>query len=141
MVNKKGFLRIVEATIAILLIFVALVFLSGQREGVQSRDVGEVVPPLMDEISRNLSFREKVAGGGDEEVIENYVEKTLKLKIPSSALNVSVEVCNLTEVCFLDPYPDTESDIYSSERIVSGSIKNKTFEPKKIKVFVWRQIG
>lgn len=138
MVNKKGFLRIVEATIAVLIVLVALVFLASQRESPENRDIGIVVPSLLDEIARNLTFREYVANSEDEEVMEEYVELSLKEKLVNPTINVSVEVCNLTEVCFLDPYPDTESDIFSSERVVSGSVKNETINPKKIKVFMWR---
>jgi hypothetical protein len=94
---------------------------------------------LMEEIARNLTFREKVANGENEEGLEQYVELSLKNGISNPTLNISVEICNLTEVCFLEPYPDTDSDIFSSERIISGSIKNKTILPKKIKVFMWQQ--
>ena len=140
MVNKRGFLKIIEATIAILIIFVSLVFLSAQRKIPESADVGSVIPSLMEEIARNLTFRESLADGEDEEILERDIELSLKDKLKNPIINISVEICNatVTEVCYLNPYPDTEQDIFSSERVISGSVKNKTIEPKKVKVFMWR---
>ncbi|MFH1802633.1 MAG: hypothetical protein ABH864_04225 [archaeon] len=138
MVNKRGFMRVIEATIAAILILATLVFLSAQRPVYDNRDVGLVLPSLLDEVARNLTFREDVAENKDEEVIEGFVEASLKERLQSPVLNLSVEICNVTEVCFLEPYPDTDEDIFSSERVISGSIKNETFEPKKVKVFMWR---
>ena len=137
--NKRGFLKIVEATIAVMIILVALVFLSVQRDVPERRDIGGEVPPLMDELARNLTFRERLAEGEDEEILENQLKLALETRIKNPAFEISVKVCNLTEVCFLEPYPDTEQDIYSSERVISGSIKNESIEPKKVKVFMWRK--
>lgn len=131
-------MRIVEATIAVLLILVSLVFISSQRTIPENRDIGLVIPSLLDEAARNLSLREEVARMEDEEVIERSVELALKNRINSPIVNLSVELCNSTEVCFLEPYPDTAGDIFSSERVISGSIKNKTTETKRLKVFMWR---
>lgn len=139
MVNKRGFLRIVEATIAVLIIFVALIFISSNRSIPDNRDIGLEIPSLIDEIARNLTFREEVANGVNEEPLKSYVELSLRERLANPSLNLSVEICNITEeVCFLSPYPDTDSEIFSSERVISGSVKNKTVEPKKIKVFMWR---
>jgi hypothetical protein len=138
MVNKRGFLRIVESTIAVILVLVALVFLSAHRAAPESIDVGVILPGLLDEVARNLTLREKVVGDYDEESTESAIESTLSEKIENPSVNLSVEICNVTEVCFLEPYPDTESDIFSSERVISSSIKDETFEPRRIKVFLWR---
>ncbi len=137
--DKRGFLKIVEATVAVIIILVALVFLSAQRDIPERRDIGREVPPLMDELARNLTFREKIAEREDEEVLENQLKLALEAKIKNPAFEISVKICNLTEVCFLEPYPNTEQDIYSSERVISGSIKNESVEPKKVKVFMWRK--
>ncbi|MBU0907811.1 MAG: hypothetical protein KKE05_06670, partial [Nanoarchaeota archaeon] len=115
MVNKRGFMRVVESTIAVILILGALVFLSSHREAPKSRDLGTVIPPLLDEIARNLTFREDVANSLDEEIIEEDVKEVLKERLNAPTLNLSVELCNATEMCFLEPYPDTDGDIFSSE--------------------------
>jgi hypothetical protein len=139
MVNKRGFLRVVEATIAVIIILVAFVFLSAQRAAPESRDVGTVLPGLLDEVARNLTLREEVAGNYDEDSVESSIELTLNAKLENPSVNLAVEICNITEVvCFLEPYPDTESDIFASERVISSSIKDENFNPKKVKVFLWR---
>jgi hypothetical protein len=138
MVNKRGFLKVVEATIAVLIILASLVFLAARREVPQNRDIGLVVPPLIDELARNLTFRENLANGESKAILEKNLELSLKDRLNNPVINISVRICNLTEPCFLEPYPDTEEDIFSSERVISGSIKNETFEPKKVKVFMWK---
>ena len=65
-VNKKGFMRVVEATIAILIILVALVIISSQGVVHEARDFTEILPPLLDEVAQNLTLR--------EEIINNYNE-------------------------------------------------------------------
>lgn len=131
-------MRVVEATIAVVIILTALVFLSAQRSVPDNRDIGLVLPGLLDEIARNLTLRENVAEDLDEEEIEEFVEISLRARMENPALSFSVEICNVSEMCFLEPYPDTEQDIFASERVISGSIKNETFDPKKVKVFMWR---
>ena len=131
-------MRVVEATIAVVIILTALVFLSAQRSVPDNRDIGLVLPGLLDEIARNLTLRENVAENLDEEEIEEFVEISLRARMENPALSITVEICNVSEMCFLEPYPDTEQDIFASERVISGSIKNETFYPKKVKVFMWR---
>jgi len=74
----------------------------------------------------------------DENLSEEEIAKTLEPHI-SRSLDYSVEICELEEPCYISPYPGIEEDIFAHERIISASIKNETFSPKKIKVFLWRK--
>lgn len=140
MVNKKGFLRIVEATIAILLVLSAIILLSSQRTVKQETDLGTTIPSLLDELARNLTFREKIASGGNDAEVKSIALSFLEEKVASPSTNLSVVICNVEEPCYLEPYPDTEQEIFSYERVISGSVMEPNFEPKKIKVFAWRNL-
>jgi hypothetical protein len=138
MVNKKGFMRIIESTIAVMIVLGTIVLLSSQRVAVKSVDLGAELPSLLDETARNTTLREEIARNSDESQIEEGLELSLGDRLNNPGINVSVELCNLTEPCFLSPYPDTDEEIFSAERIVSGNVKEIGFDPRKIKVFIWR---
>ena len=57
MVNKKGLIRIIEASIAILIIFSALFIVFLNRPAPEERDLGRIIHPLLEQISQNNSLR------------------------------------------------------------------------------------
>ncbi|MBU0466596.1 MAG: hypothetical protein KKD94_02385 [Nanoarchaeota archaeon] len=140
--NKKGFMKIVEATIAVLIILVAIMLLSSQGDVYEGRDFSEILPLLLDEIAQNLTLREEIISDYDEDASETSIEESLKARITNPLLEYSIEICDLDEVCYLKPYPsDAEDNIFASERVVSADIKNQEFAPKKIKFFLWKRSG
>lgn len=139
--NKKGFMRMVEATIAIMLILGVLIVLASQKRSQQPESLDEKLPVLLDEVANNFSLREEILSETDENVIETKLENNFKNKI-NPAFDYSVEVCKLdseVDSCFLTPYPNVDSDIFSSERVISSSINKISFEPMKIKLFMWKR--
>ena len=137
--NNRGIMRIIEATVAVLAVLVALILLSSFRVSHKTEDLNKILPPLLDEIAQNKTLREGIVNN-NKTVSEGLVTSSLKARITNPALNYSVRVCNLSEVCYLEPYPsNTEKNIFTSERVISASIKNETFEPKKVKVFLWEK--
>lgn len=140
MVNRKGIVRIVEATIAILLIFGTLLILSSQRSAQVSETSPQNIPDILDEVARDESMRRDVLLE-DEEAQEDLIENFLESRAYSRGYNYSVELCELSEPsCYLAQYPDTDSDVYVYERVISTTLDDPTFAPKRIKVFVWRPL-
>ncbi|MBU0760646.1 MAG: hypothetical protein KJ600_04645 [Nanoarchaeota archaeon] len=140
MMNKKGFMRVVEATIAILIIFGVLLVIVPKKTSSEEKDFSEILPGLLDELAQNLTLREELISGAKEDgFLEGEIETLLGQRIKNPSLSYSVEICELDEICYLEPYPaDVEEDIYAAERVVSASIKNLDFSPKKIKIFLWQ---
>jgi len=132
-------MRVIEATIAILLIVGTLLIVSSQRNIPERRDLSETLPSLLDEIAHNLTLREEIIKNNDVTISEAMVEASLGLRLRNPSLNYKVEICNLEDFCALDHYPDTDEEIFAYERVVSSSLAVNTFEPKKIKVFLWRK--
>ena len=133
MVNKKGFMRILEATISIVLILSALIILSSRQESVEEKDLGVILPKILDEIAREPNLRIQIIRG-DNPDLNSFVGE----RINNPSLEHAVKICALDEVCVLDNFPDGAEEIFASERVVSAVI-DEPFEPKKVKIFLWRK--
>ena len=57
MVNKKGWIRIVEASIAILLIFGVILLISNGTREQKERDLTDILPVILEEMSKNQILR------------------------------------------------------------------------------------
>lgn len=128
MVNKKGIIKIIEATLSILIIIGVLLAISVNRERIDNRDLTERIPPILDEISKNLTLRNAVLSGNQQE-INNFISA----QIPETTLNFSLKICDPESVCSLDEY---HPDIYAGERIISTNLTY--LAPKRIKLFIWK---
>jgi len=145
--NKKGFLRIVEATIAVMIVLGALIIISSNKEVQVGRDIAETLPPFLEEIAENPTLRNNISLVYDLEEDHNEsanafilgsIEEFLRPRINSPALDYKVRVCALENTCFIEPYPDAE-EIFAAERVISTSISSQEFSPKKLKIFVWKR--
>ena len=154
MVNHRGVMRIVEASIAILIIIGVLLAVGLDRGGEEVDDPAEMIAGILDEIAKDSGLRERIldydAGANtvDEsgivfsaanqailDEVKDFVDVRSK-----PGLEVSVNVCDAGVHCPLpdENYPDAE-EIYVDERIISTSVgSGSAFEPKKVKVFLWR---
>jgi len=143
MVNKKGIIRIIEASIAVLIIFGVLLVLAVNRARVVEQDLSEDLPPLLDEIAKNSTLRGKIVGINEDiegnldpsgvGLVESEIENFLSDKI-RKPFRYKVRVCSTGDVCGLEQYP-TGASIFAAERIVSSTLR--IYGPKKVKIFVW----
>ncbi|HVY01698.1 MAG TPA: hypothetical protein VHA12_02965 [Candidatus Nanoarchaeia archaeon] len=133
MVNKKGWLRIVEASIAIMIIFGVLIVINSTQRFSEQQDLTRLIVPMLDEVARNVSLRENVVVGGENSVeqLRDFVSTRLK----QSTIKYEVAVCESGEICSLQEYPSNAREIYAAERVISSTLN--TFSPKKIKIFLW----
>jgi hypothetical protein len=139
-INKKGWIRIVEATIAILIIISVLLSISKIRQNKLERDLSENINPLLTEIAKNTTTREIILEDNDssfiaESTIRNFV--TTKLKVFPYIEN-NVTICGLNESCgYLEFYPsNVKGNVYAGFRIISSVLTN-TKPPKKVNLFLW----
>jgi len=142
MVNKKGFLKIVEASIAILIILAALVLISSGDNEVIEEDLTYRITPILEEISKNITLRERILNydidSPDMETIDD-LKAFVGERVTNPYLNYTVEICKIDDVCFTSYPLDIEGNLYSAERVISTSISKDGFSPKKVKVFLWRK--
>ena len=137
MVNKRGWLRIVESSIAVLIIFSVLIVVSRTSTPQPSADLTSTITPILEEIARNVSLREQIVEQGAASVptLQAFVGKRIK----QSTIKYDVAVCDVQEICSLATYPSDATNIYAGERIISSTLNN--YNPKKVKIFLWRVNG
>jgi hypothetical protein len=137
MVNKGGWLRIVEASVAIMVIFGVLIVVNSAQRFTEQQDLTRLIVPMLDEIARNVSLRENVVSGGSNNVQE--LRDFVGERLMQSNIRYEVAICESTEICSLSEYPADAREIYAAERIISSTLN--TFDPKKVKIFLWYETG
>ena len=136
MKNKRGWIRILEAVIAIMIISSVLLVVYSRQA--QAPDISDRVYILQKEILADISLdsglREK-ALAGDESGLSNYARG----KIPP-AFDFSLKVCDLEALatCKLTTEEVRETrnkNVFVEEIILSSNLG--TYNPKKVRLFVW----
>lgn len=133
MVNKRGWIRIVEASLAIIIIFGVLIVLNASKNNNYTIDLSDKIPPLLEKIALNETLREKIVSGINVSETENESMVIISESIKNPRINYSFKICNLNEFCTLEPYPNAE--VFAGERIISSSLNR--IAPVKIKLFLW----
>lgn len=126
--NKKGWIRIAEAAIAIMLLAsVILVVIERQAE---KQDVGEIMYEIqhniLDESSKNDTIRNAVLSG-DTVPVDLFIRE----KLPAG-MNFTTKICNPADVCDSDLLG---KEIYVDDIIISSTLQQ--YQPKKLRFFVW----
>ncbi|MBS3098826.1 hypothetical protein J4462_01290 [Candidatus Pacearchaeota archaeon] len=152
MVNKKGFLRIAEATISIMIILGFLLILNVNNEVRVERNLAETLPPFLEEVARDPELRLRIleydttesSGYSYNEWRLGRIQGFLDERIKNSSFGYDVRICELDKVCPLVPYPVDAEEIFASERAVTTSVQEnlaqQNFAPKKLKLFLWRRV-
>ena len=125
--NKKGWIKIVEAFLAIVLLAgVILAVYNSQPRTISNTEIQSIESSLIDEISENTLFR--------NDILDNKatnIESFIASRIPGN-LGFAVKICSLEEICNVDVY---QKEIYAKERIISSTLQE--YSPKKLKIFIW----
>ena len=129
--NKKGWLRIVEATIAILLIasFLTFFYIRSNQYSQKEKEIYNLEKIILDEIANNPELREKVLEENETAIME-YVKKR-----KPAGFNYTIKICDIGVVCYPSTYLGEE--VYSDSRIISSTLKE--YEPKQLRIFMWRE--
>ena len=132
MKDKKGFLRIVEAFIAILLIIGALLIVYTRvLPGPQiPSQVYNFQKTLLDEIAANETMRNYILQNNP-----GPAQDFVGARVPAG-FESEVKICEPGDIC---PSTEYHEEIFSTERIISVTLEQEELEPKKIKVFMWRK--
>src|SRR3989338_11460204 len=138
--NKRGWLRILEATIAILIMSSVLLVVyskqsdvsSGKNKNIENLQEKILSDFLEDPTSRNLILSEDV---------ENRLTAQIGSLVPDS-IGYHLKVCPLTEhvtPCKMtdgDLVRETiDKDVYVAERLISSNITS--YSPKIVRLFMW----
>lgn len=137
MVDKKGFLRILEALIAIILLLGLIFYLTPKKmkdEGKVPRNVEEMQQFILKEVSYNTSFRDCVLNseGGSCRVsfgCRADVNRFIKNNIPNT-FDYQCEICKTSVSCMSETLP-LDKSIYADSSLI-GAENSKVF-----RVYMW----
>jgi len=134
--NKRGWIKIVEAFIAVLLI--AGVLLVVINKGYIGRtDISEQVYQtqlaVLREIELDSQLRTAVLAADFGENIPASVEERINKRMPDY-LNCSAKICELDAVCSLGEYP-FDKDVYAQPVAITAEGDN--YDPRQLKLFCW----
>tara|TARA_Y100000310_G_C20567660_1_gene756356 strand:+ start:353 stop:781 length:429 start_codon:yes stop_codon:yes gene_type:complete len=141
--NKEGFLKYVEAAVAVLIILgVVLVVYSGNQRVEQENLTSEFLYPLLDEIAKNPELRSSVLACADPSCgAKTEILDLMSSRILNPAFNYDVRICGASEACGIDYPDDSSGDLFTVDRIVSVDIDTSVYNPKKVKLFLWKKKG
>jgi hypothetical protein len=130
MKNKKGWMKTIEALMAVIIILGAVLIFSGRQ--VEQVDVREQVfdtqQNILEIISKNESLRSKVLINDSD-----FVNAQVSSLIPNG-WNSKIEICELNDVCsYSGNY--INSEVYSTEIVISSTLLD--YNPKKLRFFIW----
>jgi hypothetical protein len=147
MKNKRGWIKIVEAFVAILLIMgVVLIFINKGYFGKSdiSEKVYEYENSVLREIELNQSLRgeilnipeEKIPMESDNLADYPYFPASIQNKVHERTpeyLSCKSKICKAERICSLNSYLD--KDIYARAIIITAN--SKVYNPKQLKIFCW----
>lgn len=138
MKNKKAYLRIVEAFIAILLISGVLLFVVRNDSTVSSEDISTKIKRLeitiLQAVAENSTFRSQILNDQISNELNNFVRDKKPINY-----EFQLAVCGLVVACPLPSnvqYP-VDREIYSEAVAITTNITS--YQPKQLKIFMWKK--
>jgi len=132
--NKRGWLRILEAVIGIMIIAGVLMLMYSRT--IERPSISDYIynleTKILKDISENDIYRSQILsydGDNAPKDIINFVNSSL----PDS-LDFRVRVCDINSPCSISDV--TAKNIFVEERMISSNLDY--YNPKKIRLFVWQ---
>jgi len=133
--NKKAWLRIIEAFIAILIVATVL-FLVVSKQSTRANlesEIAEFLRGTLKQIAQRDDLREAVLTDNIPK-LKPFIEGILPIW-----LDFDIKICDVGVVCALDHYPSSNpSNIYTDEVLIVADKENFKVNGRKLKLFVWR---
>jgi len=130
---SKGWLRIVEASLAALIVLGVLFAVYTKNAVSNEPDLSENARAILEEISNNNTLRNDVLRSDTARV--NLI---VAREVTDPSLEFEMRVCDLNDVCGKSTY--TPGNVYTAERVISATVEQSTFAPKKMRLFIWRKL-
>jgi hypothetical protein len=143
--KKKGWLKIVEAFVAILLVAtVALIVINRNvNQGDISTRVYEAEISVLREIQLNNTMRNLILATTPPIESDNTnFPPLVRDKITERTPNYLIckgKICTPQDSCFLANTADIEKEIYAQNVIITVTSSSTGFEPKQLKLFCWQK--
>lgn len=131
--HRKGWMRVVEASISILIILSILFILYNREARSDELALDQRGRDILNELATDITFRTNVLRSDSMAVNAAVAEK-----IPESYLDFEVRICEINDVCGMSTY--FPGNIYAVERVISSSLELEGASSKKVKLFIWRAV-
>ena len=142
MKGKRGWIRIVEAFTALILIMIVfLIFINkGIVKGDSSKDVYEIQIRIEREIQINENLRNLIINIPFQQLPlrwENFPDEVKQKIIQETPSEIICEarICEMDKICVLENYPNKE--VYVENVAITANQTN--YSPKQLKLFCWRK--
>lgn len=128
--NRRAWLRIVEAFLAIVIISGALLYILSEQpiQGDISEEVYQSQREILNLISKNEGLRADILDG-DTTQVNVAITKMIPLN-----LEFSTNICMLGDVC-PNLVSVLDKSVYATEVMIAATPNN--YSPKKLRFFVW----
>lgn len=129
--GKGGFIKILEAFIAILIIagVMTFIFVNQLQESNQEETIHRLERIILEEISKTDSLRNSVLND-DVDTIKNSIEKFIPAEY-----DYNLKICELNVICVLDQR--IEKEVFSDEITISSTLE--IYSPKVVRIFMWEK--
>src|SRR3989344_7574860 len=130
--DKGGFLRVLEAVIAVLLVAgaVTIILVKNVQVDDNSETVKQIQQIILEEISTNPELRTAVLRESQGDI--TLLNTTIKNLMPPE-YSYEFKICSLDEICALPNSPSyyTKGDIYADEVSVAATLDIPPTNPKR----------
>jgi hypothetical protein len=130
--NKHGWIRILEAVLAIMLITSVVLVLYTKQQ--QKPDLNDYVYRFQSKILSDISFNNTLRNAvfiNDTDLLNSYAQSQL----PSN-FNFEIKICDINSgSCTISEI--VTKDVYANEVIISTNLQ--VYSPKKVRLFLWEK--
>jgi hypothetical protein len=141
--NKRGWIKVLEVFVAILLMTGVIVVVLGNMTPNKnlSREVSNMENSILKEIQLNPQMREAILGASVPSEWDNFNSSSLlivKDKINNekyASLECKAKICSLNDLCSLDN--NINKNIYAESIVIASDID--TYSPRQLKIFCWEK--
>lgn len=140
--NKKGWIRLIEAFMAILLLISVLVIVIDYKQSEIKNDPSTIYPAqefILRTIELNDSLREEIINSdipllSNETNFPSGILEIIDSNIPSNIRCVS-KICGVLDYCELFGEDEVKTNIYTESIFISSIPGN--YDSKQLKLFCW----
>lgn len=141
MVNKRGWLRIVEASIAVMMVLSSLLIIGNGIKVDRETNPQNRFYYLLEEMSKNNTLRGVILSynySNPESETNNLqiitsINGFLANEIKDNTMNYKFNICAPLDSCTIGA--NVSKEVYSSERIITANLTSQGLNEKKIKIY------
>ncbi|MEK6928922.1 MAG: hypothetical protein AABW65_03125 [Nanoarchaeota archaeon] len=135
---KKGWLKIVEACVALIIIIGTFFAISEFRDAKKQENSLDIFYSVLDQAAKDKQIREEIFNSPEIAIGK------INALMPASTnqyFEKKVKICDINDACILleGEMPSKETEVYIIERIVSTNLNIKELNPKRIKLYIWKR--